>query len=59
MAQVVLCSPLTRALQTCRVAFGGRQPAVPVRVHPLLRERLLLSSEVGRRREELEAEFPE
>jgi|APGre2960657404_1045060.scaffolds.fasta_scaffold20434_1 broad specificity phosphatase PhoE len=54
---VVLVSPLARALQTAVAAAAGCG-RVRIEAHPLLRERLLLSSEVGRRRSELEVEFP-
>jgi len=54
--QVILCSPLSRALQTAVAAAGGC--GARIEAQPLLRERLLLSSEVGRRRSELERDFP-
>ncbi|GAB4820874.1 hypothetical protein N2152v2_007920 [Parachlorella kessleri] len=54
--EVVVISPLTRALQTADVVFGG-QPWPRV-VQPLAAERLYLSSDVGRHRELLEQDFP-
>eukprot|EP00775_Hariotina_reticulata_P007810 gene7810-8007_t len=56
--QLLVVSPLTRALQTATLAFGP-QLACPVLVEPLLRERLYLSSDVGRHPQELAQEFPE
>lgn len=54
--EVVLVSPLTRALETCALAFGDLD--IPVEVEPLLRERIVLSSEVGRSPSFLREEFP-
>lgn len=56
MPEVVLCSPLTRALQTAVGAFEGT-PA-RVEVLPELREHLTKSCDVGRPVGELVAEFP-
>jgi len=54
--QVVVVSPLTRALQTADLVFGGLP--WPHVVQPLAAERLYLSSDVGRHRELLEQDFP-
>lgn len=54
--QLVVVSPLTRALQTAAASFAGID--VPLLAHPLARERLYLSSDVGRPRRQLEAEHP-
>lgn len=53
---LVITSPLTRALQTCDGLFGARD--VPVLVEPLLAEHLASSCDVGRSPAELAAEFP-
>eukprot|EP00887_Chlorella_sp_A99_P004821 scaffold4.g4821.t1 len=54
--EVVVVSPLTRALETADAAFGGVD--APRVVTPLATERLYLSSDVGRVRAQLEVEFP-
>ena len=55
--EVLLSSPLTRALHTAQLVFEGlNQPAV---VEPLCSERLWLSSDVGRQPEELQVDFPD
>ncbi|GLC44168.1 hypothetical protein PLESTM_001563100 [Pleodorina starrii] len=59
--QLVLTSPLTRCLQTATAACElllAQQPTMPVVAEPLLRERLTLSSEVGRPPRELQQEYP-
>lgn len=59
--QLVVTSPLWRALQTSELVFGGGSllpSSARKMAHPLLRERLYLSSDVGKRRAELEAAFP-
>jgi broad specificity phosphatase PhoE len=56
--QLLVVSPLTRALQTATLAHG-RQPACPVLVEPLWRERLYLSSDVGRHPQQLQQEYPQ
>lgn len=59
--EVVLTSPLTRCLQTAQLAFSNSNSKgniIKIVAVPLLRERLMLSSEVGRSREVLSAEFP-
>lgn len=55
--ELLVVSPLTRALQTATIAFGD-QPPCPVHVEPLWRERLYLSSDVGRHPEQLQQEYP-
>ena len=61
--EVVLSSPLSRALHTADILFGGAESeilplGVPKVAVPLLRERLYLSSDVGKPRSELERLFP-
>lgn len=56
MPQVVLTSPLTRALQTATGAFEGL--GIKVEVLPDLRERLTESCDVGRPTDELRRDFP-
>ncbi len=55
-AELVVASPLTRALQTALGTFGGLAPIV---VEPLLRERVEVSCDLGRSPAALAAEFPE
>lgn len=54
--ELVLTSPLTRALETCDGLFGALD--APVVVEPLLAEQLASSCDVGRSPGELAAEFP-
>jgi broad specificity phosphatase PhoE len=58
--ECLVSSPLTRALHTADLAFKGvgLGDDVPRIALPLARERTYLSSEVGRTRTELAAEFP-
>jgi broad specificity phosphatase PhoE len=57
--ELVVASPLTRALQTAELAFGPLLDAgVPCLALPLARERLFLSSDVGRNPAALADEFP-
>lgn len=57
--ELIVASPLTRALQTAELAFGPLlDEGVPCLALPLARERLFLSSDVGRPGHELAAEFP-
>lgn len=58
---LVVCSPLTRALQTCELAYGGASgipPGARVVAQPLAREKMWHSSDVGRSRARLENDFP-
>lgn len=59
--EVLLSSPLTRALHTAELVFNYKKRILPHNIpqiaHPLLRERLYLSSEVGRSGCELKTEF--
>lgn len=55
--QVVITSPLTRALSTAQLAFA--ELTCPRTVEPLCSERLWLSSDVGRQPELLQQEFPQ
>jgi broad specificity phosphatase PhoE len=52
---LVITSPLIRALQTAEIVAGDR---FPVLVEPLVRERLSYCCDVGRTASELAAEFP-
>lgn len=54
--ELVVVSPLTRAVQTALGAFGGR---APILVEPLLRERVEMSCDIGRSPAALAAAFPE
>ena len=56
--EVVLVSPLTRALQTAVGLFDGHPSAPSMRIVPLLRERVENSCDVGRAPAELAADFP-
>jgi broad specificity phosphatase PhoE len=55
--ELVVTSPLTRAIETAVGLFGGR--GIPIMVEPLHRERLESSCDVGRGPHELRAEFPD
>lgn len=52
---IVLASPLTRAIQTAEGIFGGR---IPIEITPLHREWQMSSCDIGRSTAELVAEFP-
>ena len=53
---LVVCSPLSRALHTASLAFAGEQlQKVPRVVHAGIRERIWLTSDVGRSPDELTA----
>lgn len=56
--EIVLTSPLTRALQTAHGLFEGHPNAPRIEVAPLLRERVENSCDIGRARATLAAEFP-
>jgi glucosyl-3-phosphoglycerate phosphatase len=56
--ELVLTSPLTRALQTARGLFEGHPGAPRIEVAPLLRERVENSCDIGRAPAALAAEFP-
>jgi len=56
--EVVLTSPLTRALQTAHGLFDGHPNAPRIQVVPLLRERVENSCDIGRSPPALAAEFP-
>ena len=56
--ELVLVSPLTRALETALGVFADHPRAPPMRVVPLLRERVENSCDVGRSPAELAADFP-
>jgi broad specificity phosphatase PhoE len=55
---VVVSSPLTRALQTAQGLFDGHPRSPPIIVHPMLRERVENSCDVGRPPAELAVLFP-
>ena len=56
--EVVLTSPLTRALQTAHGLFDGHPSGPRIQVAPLLRERVENSCDIGRAPGALAAEFP-
>ena len=56
--ELVLVSPLTRALETAVGVFRDHPSLPPMRVVPLLRERVENSCDVGRAPAALAAEFP-
>ncbi|KAG2489538.1 hypothetical protein HYH03_011989 [Edaphochlamys debaryana] len=56
--EVLVVSPLTRALQTAELAFLPHYKG-PVVVEPLARERVWHASDVGSPRAELERKFPD
>jgi len=56
--EIVLTSPLTRALQTAQGLFDGHPNAPRIQVAPLLRERVENSCDIGRAPAALAAEFP-
>jgi len=56
--EVVLVSPLTRAIETALGLFHGHPAAPSMRVVPLLRERVENTCDVGRPPAELAADFP-
>lgn len=56
--EVVLCSPLTRALQTAHGIFAEHPCAPRIEVVSLLRERVENSCDIGRAPAALAAEFP-
>ena len=56
--EVVLASPLTRALQTAHGLFDAHPNAPRIEVAPLLRERVENSCDIGRAPPALAAEFP-
>lgn len=56
--EVVLVSPLTRALQTALGLFEAHPAQPAMEVVPLLRERVESSCDVGRAPSELAADFP-
>lgn len=57
--QVLVSSPLRRALRTAELAFASVEPPLPRVVTPLCRERLYHSSDVGRSPRVVSAEFPQ
>lgn len=57
--ELVLVSPLTRAIQTALGLFREHPSAPKFEVVPILRERLENSCDVGRAPAELSAEFPD
>lgn len=56
--EVVITSPLTRALQTTAGLFDGHRLAPRIIVHALMRERVENSCDVGRPPGELQIDFP-
>jgi broad specificity phosphatase PhoE len=55
--EVLITSPLTRALHTAQLAFG-ESLGCPTVVEPTCSERIWLSSDVGRQPNELQQDFP-
>lgn len=58
--ELVVASPLTRAIQTTETVFAGTHimsDSMPRLVNPLIAERCYMTSDVGRKREVLEKEF--
>ncbi len=55
--EVLITSPLTRALHTAQLAFGDSL-GCPTVVEPTCSERIWLSSDVGRQPNELQQDFP-
>jgi len=56
--ELVVTSPLTRALQTTAGLFDGHRHSPRIVVHALMRERVENSCDVGRRPSELAVDFP-
>lgn len=60
---IILASPLSRAMETANILFGHEHQIAPSRLpkvaHPVLRERLFMSSDVGRSKKDLALEFPD
>lgn len=54
--ELVVASPLTRAIETAELAFAGH--GAPLRIEALHRERAEHSGDIGRRTPELKADFP-
>ena len=54
--EVLIASPLSRALHTAEIVFGNT--SCPTIVEPLCSERIWLSSDVGRQPAELQQDFP-
>jgi len=54
--ELVVASPLTRAIETAHLAFDGH--TAPLRVEALHRERAEHSGDIGRRTHALKADFP-
>ena len=54
--EVLIASPLSRALHTAEIAFGNTP--CPTIVEPMCSERIWLSSDVGRQPSELQQDFP-
>jgi hypothetical protein len=57
--QLLVVSPHTRALQTATLAFAPHLQRCRTLVQPLAAERLYLSSDVGRHKQQLAQEFPQ
>lgn len=55
---LVITSPLTRALQTTTGLFDGHRRRPPILVQPLMRERVENSCDVGRPPAQLAVDFP-
>jgi broad specificity phosphatase PhoE len=61
--EVVVASPLTRTMQTAHYLFDHQEHLLPPTIkriaHPLIRERLYMSSDVGRKKHLLIEDFPQ
>ncbi len=56
---LLVASPLKRTLQTAEYTFNGQiEDKIPKLAHPLFRERLYMSPEVGKQKHELLVEHP-
>ena len=55
---VLISSPLSRAMHTSELVFGESFPMEKKILHPLLTERVYLSSDVGKQREALQNIYP-
>eukprot|EP01122_Echinamoeba_exundans_P012888 TRINITY_DN5516_c0_g1_i1.p1 TRINITY_DN5516_c0_g1~~TRINITY_DN5516_c0_g1_i1.p1 ORF type:complete len:233 (-),score=39.99 TRINITY_DN5516_c0_g1_i1:59-712(-) len=58
-AELVVISPLSRAIQTFMAGFQSLRQNIPIHVHPLCREKVENACDIGRPVSELKAAFPE
>ena len=61
--EVIIASPLSRTMETAQYLFYHKEKLlgdhIPKIVHPLVRERLFMSSDIGRLKHELIVDFPD